>query len=252
MLAKRLLDACVFSSTWLALAAAALTAAASRALGAEPSPRAVALAACGTLVVYNVDRLRDVARDRATAPRRTAFVERHRNGLLVLTLASGLAAAALALTAGWRVLALLAPVAAAGLLHRRLKHLAFLKALYVVAAWLAVVVGLPWCLATAARHASWVLAVLGAAMLANAIASNVRDREAGAARMGAARALAWARGAALAGLVVALAAPPAVRSLAAVPALTLAVLVRFRPGEDYGLVWVDGALLAGALLALAL
>jgi 4-hydroxybenzoate polyprenyltransferase len=250
--AERLLDACVFSSIWLALVAAALTAASSRALGAKPSLHAVALAAFGTLVVYNVDRLRDVERDRTTAPRRTAFVERHRDGLLALTLVSGLAAAALGLAAGWCAVALLAPVLTAGLLHRRLKRLASLKPLYVVAAWLAVVVGLPWCFAAAPSHAGWVLAVLGGAMLANAIASNVRDREAGAARTGPVRALARARAAALVGLVLALAAPPAVRSLAAVPALTLAVLARFRPGEDYGLVWVDGALLAGALLALAL
>jgi 4-hydroxybenzoate polyprenyltransferase len=249
---QQLLDACVFSSAWLALAAAALSAASSRALGGTPSLHAAALAAFGTLVVYNVDRLRDVARDRVTTPRRTAFVERHRDGLLALTLASALVAAVLTLAAGRCAVVLLAPVLVAGLLHRRLKRLALLKPFYVVAAWLAVVVGLPWCLSQAPAHAVWVLAVLGTAMLANAIASNVRDREAGAARMGPARALARARVAALVGLALALAAPAPVRSLAAVPALTLAVLVRFRPGEDYGLVWVDGALLAGALLALAL
>ncbi len=64
----RLVDALVFSSLWLAATAAALAAAASRGMGAPADLRAVALAAAGTLVVYNVDRLRDVDRDRFIAP----------------------------------------------------------------------------------------------------------------------------------------------------------------------------------------
>ena len=63
-----LLDAVVFSSLWLALTAAALLVAASGALGATADPRAVGLAFFGTLVIYNLDRLRDLERDRATSP----------------------------------------------------------------------------------------------------------------------------------------------------------------------------------------
>lgn len=249
---RRLLDGCVYSSLWLAAAASALVAASSRAMEVDAEPRAAALAACGTLVVYNVDRLRDVVRDRETSPRRTAFVERHRSALVLLTLAAGVAAAALALATGPAVPALLAPVLAAGLLHRRLKGFAFFKPLYVAAAWLAVVVGLPWYLAARPTSAGWVLVILGVTILANAIASNVRDDEAAAERIGPARALAVARAAVGVGIVASLAAPAAVRGLAWIPAATLAVLVPFRASEDYGLVRVDGALLVGALLSLLL
>ncbi len=246
----RLLDACVFSSLWLAAAAGALAAAASRAMGVPVDPRAVALAAAGTLVVYNIDRLRDVERDRSTSPRRTEFVERHRRALIVLTASAALASAGLALAAGPGVVVLLLPVLTAGLLHRRLKRFALAKPLYVVAAWLAVVVGLPWVLASTPRHVGWALLVVGAAILANAIASNVRDREAGAALIGTARALALARGAALVGVVAAVVAPALLRPLVVLPAAVLATLLLFRPTERYGLAVVDGALLAGALLAL--
>ena len=51
-----------------------------------------ALAAAGTLVVYNVDRLRDLEKDRLTAPARSAFVERWRGPLLALTAAAAVAA----------------------------------------------------------------------------------------------------------------------------------------------------------------
>ncbi len=245
-----LVDALVFSSLWLAATAAALAAAASRGMGVPADLRAVALAAAGTLVVYNVDRLRDVDRDRFTAPRRTAFVESHRSALLTLTAAGAVASGVLALAAGPKAIALLAPAGLAGLLHRRLKRFALAKPLYVVASWLLVVVGLPWVLAAEPRHLGWVLAAVGAAVLANAIASNVRDHEAGAALIGPARALAIARLVAVLGTATAVFAPPPLRPLAAMPAVVFAVLVPFRATERYGLTVVDGALLAGALLTL--
>src|SRR5512145_2462016 len=87
------LDALAWSSLWLALTAAALAAAASRALEVAPAPPVLGLAFAGTVVVYVIDRLRDLPRDRSSAPERAAFVEAHRRGLLVLAgLGGGLAA----------------------------------------------------------------------------------------------------------------------------------------------------------------
>jgi len=248
----RCIEACVYSSLWLAAAAAALTAAAGQALAACAEPRCMWIAACGTLVVYNVDRLRDMTRDRVTAPERTAFVEAWRSGLVALSALAALVAGVLALGLDTRAALLLAPILALGLLHRRLKHAAYLKSMYVTGAWLAVVVGLPWSTAPQASQPGWVLACVGSAILANAIASNLRDAEAGAARIGATRALAIARSVAVLGIATALLAPPEARGLAALPGAMLVVLLRFRPTERYGLFQVDGALLVGALLALVL
>jgi hypothetical protein len=150
------------------------------------------------------------------------------------------------------VTALLLPALAAGLAHRRLKRFAFAKPFSLVGAWLLVVVGVPACMAPDPERIGWTTAVLGTAILANAIASNLRDPEAGAARNDPARALAIARLLALLGVAAAAIAPAAVRSLAPVPAATLLALLLFRSTERYGLVAVDGALLGGALLAIAL
>lgn len=265
-----LLEILAASSLWVAAAAAALCAAAGRALGGGGAELAdpVGLAAAGTLVVYNVDRLRDLERDRATTPRRAAFVARHRVALGVLTALAAGAAGVLAWRAGSAVLAVLLPVLALGLAHRRLKGLRFWlgKPLYVAGAWVAVSVGLPAVMlaGVSAARTGWVAALLGAGILANAVASSVRDGEAPAAGPGPLTPLRLAR--ALAGLGVALAvpAPAAARPLALVPLATLAALAAFPPGEGagaggghaggelYGLVVVDGALLAGALGALAL
>ena len=244
-----LLETLAFSSLWVALAAGALCAAAARAMVLPESAEAVGLVVAGTLFVYNVDRLRDLGRDRHKAPRRTAFVERHARSLLAASVVAAGAAGALAVRVGMIGSLALLPVLVLGLAHRRVKHLAFLKAAYIALAWLWVVAAFPAAAAAEARHLWWTTGALGLALLANAVASNVRDAEAGAARIGPGRALGLARAAAVAGVGVALAGPDEVRALAWVPGLTLAALLPFRPDERYGLLAVDGALLAGGLLA---
>lgn len=199
-----------------------------------------------------MDRLRDVDADRATTPLRSVFVDRHGGGLALLVVGAGATALACAVAAGPRALAVLLPVAAAGFLHRRLKRIAWGKAAYITGAWLAVVVGLPALAGAAPAHVGWCAALLGTALFANAVASNVRDSEAGAQRIGAARAVLVAQAVAVAGVSMVLFAPPPTRPLAVIPMLTLVALRAFRPTERYGLVFVDGALLAGALVALAL
>jgi 4-hydroxybenzoate polyprenyltransferase len=247
-----LLDALVFSSLWVAAAAGALAVACSFAMGIPAAIPAVGLAFSGTLVVYTVDRLRDVELDRATTPLRSAFVDRHGGGLALLAIAAGLASVAFALFAGPRVWLLLAPVLVLGLLHRRIKHLTFGKSAYITASWVAVVVGVPAAIDPDAAAIGWAAAFTATAIFANAIACNIRDREVAAARFGERRTLFVARACAAAGCLLGLAAPAPARSLVALPLATLAVLIPFRPSERYGLVAVDGALLVGAAIAVAL
>jgi 4-hydroxybenzoate polyprenyltransferase len=259
---QRWLDALAFSSALVAAAAAALAAAAGRALTGSVAPAAVALAFAGTLVIYNLDRLRDLERDRGITPERARFVAANRRGLLGLVVGAGAACLPLLTELVGRVglapVLWLAPALLLGLLHRRIKQVPLLKPLYITTAWLLVVVALP-ALASGAPHAleaprelAWVAAILALAIFANAIASNVRDGEAGAARYGPRLALRAARVLAGLGCVAGVFAPAAARPLAAVPLATLASLVSFRASERYGLLVVDGALLAGGAVALAL
>ena len=150
--------------------------------------------------------------------------------------------------------ALCGGVLALGLLHRRLKRRTGFKLVYVTLAWLAVVVGLPVANARAGiiRPADVALtaAIYGAAIAANLIASDLRDRQGPPADLlGPLRA---ARVVTAAGAVLPLLVSAPTWPLALVPAAELAALVRFRAGERYGLLIVDGALLAGAAGALLL
>lgn len=246
------LDAVVFSSVWVAAAAGALCVACSLAMGIAPDTTATGLAFAGTLVIYNFDRLRDVDRDRATTPARSAFVLRHGGDLALLSLGAAVASAGFALAAGPRVWLVLMPVLAIGLLHRRLKHLTFWKSGYITAAWVTVVVLVPVAIDPGARDVGWASAFCATGIFANAIACNIRDREVAAAHFGPARALAAARAIAAIGALGGLIAPSPVASLALIPLATLLVLIPFRPSERYGLVGVDGALLVGAIAAASL
>ena len=99
-----------------------------------------------------------------------------------------------------------------------------------------------------AHDVVWAALVVGAAVQANAIASNLRDVE---AALSSAPALRLAQGVAALGVIAALLAPPSERALGFVPLASGLTLLRFEADEGYGLVVVDGALLVGALAALA-
>ena len=244
-----LFDALAFSGVWVATAAAALATASAAVFGAGWSPALAGFAFAGTFCIYAVDRLRDLSRDRLTAPRRSAFIDRHRALLASASAVAALIAGVCALRLGAAAFAAAAVAGGFGFFHRRLKHVPFLKAVYVAASWVAVTIALPALLAQpppAAATVFWSVAIVGSALLANAIATSARDDEAAAAVLGARGAVRVARSIALVGAVAALVGPPPLRGLAAIAIATALALAAFRPGERYELI-LDGALTLGAL-----
>jgi 4-hydroxybenzoate polyprenyltransferase len=249
------LDAFAFSSALVSCAAAALAAAASRALGLTPEPSVVALAFCGTLTVYCVDRVRDLARDALTSPLRSAFVAAHRRALLAAAALGVCGAIAAGAISGARVVALAGAVAAFGLAHRRLKRFALAKPLYLTGSWAAAAVGLPAAGASTAfdlTRLGFALGIVASTVQANVVLSNLRDAEGIAGRLGARRARGIAAAFCAAAIALALLGPSELRALAALPLAMAAAVAAFRPGERYGAIAVDGALLVGAVGASAL
>ncbi len=245
-----LLDALAFTSLWAAAVAGALCVAASLAMGVAPTFAVVGVAVSGTLVVYNIDRLRDLDRDFATSPVRSAFILRNVGAITILTVVSAAVACGCTLFVGWRAIVLLVPALVLGLFHRRLKTIPFAKPAYITMAWILVIVGLPVIVAPAA-HIVPVAAILALSIAANVIASNVRDDEIASPFVTATMAMRVARGLAIAGVVAAIAGSR-VLPLVAIPACTFAALLRSDVSERYGLIVVDGALLVGAIFAILL
>lgn len=239
-------DALAYSSVLAAGVAGALAWAATLAFAVPFEPAVIALVVSGTLVVYNIDRLRDLERDRTLAPLRSAFIERNRKRLGLLTLLAAGSSVVCTLQLARTAWLLCGAVLALGLLHRRLKRIRGIKTLYLTSCWLAVVLGLPLLGAgpgssPGAERVYWVSAVVGCAILSNLMASNL-DRRSGSShsQLGPAIAVAGL------GIGFALVAPQALRGLALIPAAELVALSRFREGERQGVVAVDGALFAGA------
>jgi len=236
----------------MASAAAALVAAASRSMGTAIRTEAMGLAFAGTLVVYNVDRLRDLHRDQRASRDRSAFVARHEDRLGALTAAAAALSLYFGLRAGWTAVLMLLPVLGVGLFHRRLKRFENAKIVYIAASWVCVGFGLPAALAPDARNSPWVASIVAATMLANVIAFNVRDESASVERVRRKCALRLARICAVAGVAVAAFAPAPTDALVAIPLATLIALIAYRPTERFSPLYVDGALLLGSVIAAAL
>ena len=248
--ASRAADRLAFSLWIPAAVAATVCFAVGLVLEARDVGRWAVIAATGSFVVYGIDRLRDLPRDRDPSPRRTEFIERNVIGFRV---ALGLALISLvpaAAGASREALALCAALGGLGLLHRRLKRVPAIKSVYVSTAWTGICVGLPWLDTTGdpSTPGLWAVAILFPAFWSNLVASNLRDDE---AALDPTPALRLARAAAAAAVTLALFAPPPLRVLGWIPAAELLALLRFRPTEHYGHLAIDGALAAGALAALA-
>ena len=247
-------DALAFSSLLAAAIGFALSTVASLALNATNGLHWALLTSAGAFVIYNLDRLRDTSRDLSTSPNRTAFIERHRSPLTLAVAAASILFGGLLFAAPRDVVLLCVAVGVIGLFHRRIKHASAFKAVYVSLAWVAACVGIPALARPGdplAADSLWAAGILAAALLANLVASNVRDGEAQFEPTRPDRALDFARVCALVGIGLAFGAPRAVAPLGWIALAELLALLPFQKGERYGLLVIDGALLVGSLAAAA-
>lgn len=209
------------------------------------------LVGIGAFIIYNLDRLRDTRRDRSTSPSRTEFVERNRGGLTLAVAIAAILFGGLLSRAPHDVAWLCVAIGGVGFFHRRLKRGASIKALYVSLAWLLACVGIPWLAAGRPAEGFRVAAILFPTLLANLMASNLRDNEHQILRSRPGALLSFARLLTVLGLGLAFFAGPPQRALFWIPLAELISLFGFRKDERYGLLVIDGALLAGSLLAIA-
>lgn len=247
-----LFDTLVFSGVWAASVAAMLVCAASQALDGSPRWDVVALAFTGALVVYPLDRLRDLERDRARVPLRSTFVDRHQRRLQVLVGLASLASLALALRLDTAIWILCGGVFVTGLFHRRLKRIGHGKTIYVSIAWTIVVVGLPALVQRPfpSSRLLWVTAVMFAAIFSNLVASNLAvkgERGTSAENWPQPQGRWIALTSAVLGTTFGLLGPAP--ALSAVPCAQALALIRHREGERYSHGVIDGALLVGGLVA---
>ncbi|WP_046243972.1 UbiA prenyltransferase family protein [Hymenobacter terrenus] len=273
---RRGLDALLYSSVWLAGAAAAQTAATFRQVPAASavSYRPVLLVFAATLLVYNLDAVLPFKhRQPAGTSGRKAWQQRHRHGLALLAAGAALVGGVLFLVDGWwRYLPGLLPLAALALLYswplgrwrgqrRALREIPLLKVFLIAGVWSAITVGLPM---LALRHplaqAAILLAQRFCLVLALAIVFDIRDvsrdRAAGTRTFPVVLGQAGAKAVALVFLAAAMVLgmmrgmPPLWLGLTGLSAASIIVLADERRSDYFFALLADGVLLVPAVLYL--
>ncbi|MBF9142779.1 UbiA prenyltransferase family protein [Hymenobacter properus] len=275
-LARRALDAVLFSSVWLAGAAAAQTAASFHRWPAEGgvNGRVVALVFAATLLVYNLDAVLPFKhRQPAAGSGRKAWQQRHRRTLAALAGAAALAAGYFFLADGWwRYLPALLPLTVLALVYswplvrwqgkrRAVREVPLLKGFLIAGVWSAITVGLPaLALHRPLAEALGLLAQRFALVLALTIVFDIRDltrdRAAGTRTFPVVLGVAGAKAAALAFLAAAMTlgyergVPPLGLALTALAAAAVILLAEERRSDYFFALVADGVLLVPAVLYL--
>jgi 4-hydroxybenzoate polyprenyltransferase len=268
------LDAVLYSSVWLAAAAAAQTAATYRlwlpvgGSGWAGTYRVVVLVFTATLLVYNLDAVLPFKhRQPAGTSQRKAWQQRHRRLLALLAGMAALGMAYFVLADGWwRYLPALLPLAALALLYSwpfgrwgALREVPLLKVFLIAGVWSAITVGLP----TLAEHrplpeAVPLLAQRFCLVLALAIVFDIRDlsrdRVAGTRTFPVVLGLAGAKAVSLAFLAGAMVlgaergVPPLGLLLTCLSAASAILLADEKRGDYFFAFFADGVLLVPAVL----
>ena len=131
------LEVLSYSSTLSAITGLALLLATNGSFDRDSSLTTLSIVFFGTLGIYNLDRIRDLARDTLHTPGRSKFIFRHKGKLGVLCFGSGALAFSLLLFSGLPMSLRLLPIVLLGIFHRRLKTRPFSKSIYVAAGWAA-------------------------------------------------------------------------------------------------------------------
>ena len=268
----RLLDALLFSSVWLAAAAAAQTAATLRLWppAGATGGRVVVLVFAATLLTYNLDAVLPFKyRQPVGASGRKAWQQRHRRGLLALAAGAALAGAYLLLADGWvHFLPLLLPLAALALGYswpllpgrgrrRALREVPLLKVFLIAGVWTVVTVALPALalrqpLAPAAGLLGQRFCLVTALAIVFDIRDVSRDQAAGLRTfpvvlgVGGAQAVALAFLAGAGALGFGRGAPPLAVALPLALAATVILLARETRGDYFFALVTDGVLLVQA------
>ena len=274
---RRALDAVLFSSVWLAGAAAAQTAASFRRwlpTDGGVNGRVVALVFAATLLVYNLDAVLPFKhRQPAAGSGRKAWQQRHRRSLAVLAGAAALVAGYFFLADGWwHYLPALLPLTVLALLYswplvrwqgqrRAVREVPLLKGFLIAGVWSAITVGLPaLALHRPLAEALGLLMQRFALVLALTIVFDIRDltrdRAAGTRTFPVVLGVAGARAAALAFLAAAMTlgyergVPLLGLALTALAAAAVILLAEERRSDYFFALLADGVLLVPAVLGL--
>ncbi len=199
---------------------------------------------CGTLVIYNIDHLRDVNFDQATNPQRVNFIIHNKSLIYLLTGLSILVSILTIYYLGFNILPILVIPFIFGLLHRRIKSNPLISATYITLSWLIVTVWLPAYVAGKLNDVVLLAIVIGIFLFCNAYTSSLRKKSYAVKHV---RYLIYIS---LLDLLIILVLRGNYTGIIPASLFTTLALTNYMDDENYELIFFDGLQLSGTIISI--
>lgn len=243
---NKIINYLIYSSIFVSIASSVLSVIPPIVFDIKISVNKTLLVFFGTLLIYNIDHLKDIKIDKFTNPGRTQFVENYRNYLLVLIVISILASTYLFFKIEFQQTKILIPVFIIGIFHWKLKKNTIFSIIYITLSWTIVIVIFPSIGEIYPKKGLFFTALIfGLTFLANAsvfVASEHKSKT-------ISKTVFFAKLITVGGVILASVFGYATIPFMFIPGLTLFALFFYKPTEKYNLFFMDGALLLGGILS---
>jgi len=131
---------------------------------------------CGTLVIYNLDHLKDINSDRTTNPLRVNFIIKNKRLIYLITGLSMFLSILAVYYLGIKLIPIIVVPFFLGLIHRIIKNSPLVSAIYITLSWLMITVYLPAFLTDNPKEIIILSIVVGIFLFCNAYASSIRQK----------------------------------------------------------------------------
>lgn len=233
----------IYSSVFVSLISSILSIVCLFTLGNKISVDVTLLIFFGTLLIYNLDHLKDIGSDRFTNPERTKFIYKNELLLKTIVVISFAISTYLFFYIGIDMTSILIPVFVIGVFHWKLKNNQLFSIIYITLSWTVVVVIFPT-LGVVDKNNNLLLTaiIMGLSFLANATVFMASENKFRHTTVLIAKVLVFIA------VIVAILSPSQLKPFAFIPGLTFIALLFYKPVERYNLIYMDGSLLVGGIL----
>ena len=172
----RLIESLAYTGTIAAMLAASIAIFTFLFLDSEINYILLVLIFCGTLVIYNLDHLKDIKSDKATNPLRVNFIINNKRLIYLITVLSMILSVLAVYYLGIKLIPIILLPFLLGLIHRIIKNSPLFSAVYITLSWLMITVFLPAYLTDKPKEIIIISIIVGIFLFCNAYASSIRKK----------------------------------------------------------------------------
>ena len=172
----RLIEALAYTGTIAAMLALSLAIFTFLFLGTGINYILLVLIFCGTLVIYNLDHLKDIDSDKTTNPKRVNFILSNKLLIYFIIGVSVVLSLLAVYFLGTHLVPLIILPFLFGLMHRIIKNSPVFSAVYITLSWLMITVYLPAYITGKPKEIIFLSIIIGVLLFLNAYTSSLRQK----------------------------------------------------------------------------